>query len=99
MAFLREHFPERLISLRGNVEWPPRSPDFSSCDYFLWGYLKSNVYIDKPRTLEALSETITCEIEKIPRAMLERSMDDFATRLQECLDKNRRHLTDVIFRT
>jgi hypothetical protein len=80
------------------VEWP-RSPDLSPCDYFLWGYLKAQVYIDKPRTLEALSETITREIQRVSRAMLERSIDNFATRLQECLDKNGRHLPDVIFRS
>lgn len=94
MDFLREHFPERLILLRGDLEWPPWSPDLSPFNYFLWSYLKSKVYIDKLRTLEALSE-----IERIPRAMLERSMDGFATRLQDCLDKNGCHLTDVIFRS
>lgn len=99
MEFLRQTFPGRLISLRGDVEWPPRSPDLSPCDYFLWGYLKARVYINKPRTLEALSETITQEIRAVPRAMLQRSMDNFSQRLQECMDKNGQHLTDVIFRT
>lgn len=62
MNFLRERFPEPLISLHGDVEWPPWLPDLSPCDYFLWGYLKYKDYINKPRTLEALSETITREI-------------------------------------
>ena len=42
-------FPGRLISLRGDVEWPARSPDLSPCDVFLWGYLKerfSNIVLD-----------------------------------------------------
>lgn len=34
MAVLREHFPERLISIRGDLEWPARSPDLSPCDFF-----------------------------------------------------------------
>ena len=29
----REMFPGRLISLRGDVEWPARSPDLSPCDF------------------------------------------------------------------
>lgn len=29
MAVLREHFPERRISIRGNLEWPGRSPDLA----------------------------------------------------------------------
>jgi len=99
MAFLRQHFPGHLISLHGDIEWPPWSPDLSPYDYFLWGYLKTHVYISKPRTVEALSENITREIQRVPRAMLGRCMDNFAIRLQECLVKNERHLTDVIFRS
>uniref|UniRef100_A0A1B6CGM5 Uncharacterized protein n=2 Tax=Clastoptera arizonana TaxID=38151 RepID=A0A1B6CGM5_9HEMI len=99
MEFLRQTFPGHLISLRGDVEWPPRSPDLSPCDYFLWGYLKERVYASKPRTLEALSEMITLETRAVPREMLRRSMDNFSQRLEECMEKNGRHLTDVIFRT
>ncbi len=27
----------RVIGLGHDVEWPPRSPDFTPCDFFLWG--------------------------------------------------------------
>jgi hypothetical protein len=40
MDALREMLGERLIS-RGLR--PPRSPDFSVCDFYLWGKLKQNV--------------------------------------------------------
>ncbi|CAH2090217.1 unnamed protein product [Euphydryas editha] len=33
---LKELFPNKLISRRGDVNWPPRSPDLSPLDYFLW---------------------------------------------------------------
>ncbi|XP_039280784.1 uncharacterized protein LOC120350607 [Nilaparvata lugens] len=36
MDLLREMFPGRLISLRGDVKWPARSPDLSVCDFFLY---------------------------------------------------------------
>ena len=41
---LRELFGQHVIALYHNVEWPPRSPDLTPCDFFLWGYLKSKVY-------------------------------------------------------
>jgi len=41
-------FPGRLMSLRGDVEWPERSPDLSPCDVFLWGYLKEKVFKHRP---------------------------------------------------
>lgn len=34
MTFLRQKFNGRLISRRGDVPWPPRSPDLSPCDFF-----------------------------------------------------------------
>lgn len=30
------------------------SPDLSMCDFFLWGYLKSRVYVHKPRAIRNL---------------------------------------------
>ena len=41
MAALRLLFPQRVISCVGDVPWPPRSPDQTTPDLFLWGYLKS----------------------------------------------------------
>ena len=64
MGFLREAFPDRLISLRGDLNWPARSPDLAPCDYFLWGYLKSLVYNYRPNTLENLQNAIRTEIAK-----------------------------------
>ncbi|GFS58686.1 DUF4817 domain-containing protein [Trichonephila clavipes] len=48
---LKDTFGDRLISLFGPVNWPPRSCDLTPLDYFLWGYVKSLVYADKPQTL------------------------------------------------
>jgi hypothetical protein len=28
----------------GPMPWPPRSPDITPLDFFLWGYVKSNVF-------------------------------------------------------
>lgn len=69
---LQEQFPGGMISLRGDVPWSPRSPDLSSLDYFLWGYLTSEVYKVRERTLEALKEVIADVITEITPAMLAR---------------------------
>jgi len=37
MTIVRNMFPGYLISRLGDVPWPPRSPDLSTCDFFsLW---------------------------------------------------------------
>jgi len=59
-------FQDRWIGRRGHIEWPPRSPDLTSLDFFLWGYLKSKVYVTKPQDLDDLRGRITREIELIP---------------------------------
>ena len=38
--FLNERFNNRWIGRGGPVAWPPRSPDQTSPDFYLWGFLK-----------------------------------------------------------
>ena len=37
MRVLNEMFPARVISRRGNIEWPARSNDLNACDFLLCG--------------------------------------------------------------
>lgn len=99
MDFLRSRFPGRLISLRGDLNWPARSPDLAPCDFFLWGYLKSKVYNDRPRTLEALKNNIRTNIAEIPVRMLQRVHENFRKRLLECKRGDGAHLSDTLFKT
>jgi len=92
MSVLREIFPQHIISRGGDIPWPARSPDLSACDYFLWGYLKSRVFICKPRTIKE-------EIAAIPEQMTRRAMENLGVRLKQCLRNGGRHLRDVIFKT
>ncbi|GFY33787.1 uncharacterized protein TNCV_4594991 [Trichonephila clavipes] len=55
---LKDTFGDRLISRFEPVNWPPRSCDLTPLDYFLWGYVKSLVYEDKPQTLDPLEDNI-----------------------------------------
>ena len=98
MAVLREHFPERLISIRGDLEWPARSPDLTPCDFFLWGFLKSRVYVNRPRTLQDLKTNIQEEIANITPAMLARVTTNARNRFVQCMENGGRHLTDLIFK-
>lgn len=98
MEFLRRTFPTRVISRFGDVTWPSRSPDLTIPDFFLWGFLKARVYINKPRTIQELKEAIRQEINGIPRDMLAKSVASFKERLQQCIQAAGDHLRDVIFK-
>ncbi|GFY03212.1 hypothetical protein TNCV_1171721 [Trichonephila clavipes] len=65
---------DRLISRFGPVNWPPRSCDLTPLDYFLWGYVKSLVYADKPQTPDHLEDNIRRVIADIRPQMLENNL-------------------------
>ena len=98
MNILNDVFPNRVISRYGAIPWPPRSPDLTPCDFFLWGYLKSKVYEERPRSVQELKVRIRLEIQRIPQRMLRDVMDNFRNRLQDCINREGHHLTGVIFK-
>ncbi|GFW12785.1 uncharacterized protein TNCV_3884951 [Trichonephila clavipes] len=58
-AFLIQTFGEdRIVSRHCRYPWPPRSPDLTPADFWLWGYLKSRVYLSGPSSLSELKDTI-----------------------------------------
>ena len=59
---LQNQFGDNFISRSGPVHWTPRSCDLTPLDYFLWGYVKTLAYADKPATLEALEANIQATI-------------------------------------
>jgi len=65
LSAVREIFGQKVISKRGDINWPPRSPDLSPMDFFLWGYLK--VFNSNPATLEELKARIREEMQNISR--------------------------------
>jgi len=88
-----------VISKNGDIPWPPHSPNLTPCDYFLWGYLKTEVFETKPRTMADLKQRIQDEVAAIPVEMLREVMNGFRSRLEECVRRNGSHLEGVIFKT
>ena len=41
---------------------PPWFPDLTALDFFLWGYSKERVYMNKPQTIQRLKDNIRVEI-------------------------------------
>ncbi|GFW02069.1 uncharacterized protein TNCV_4854091 [Trichonephila clavipes] len=78
---LKDTLGDRLISRFGPVNWPPRSCDLTPLDYFLWGYVKSLVYADKPQTLDHLEDNIRRVIADIRPQMLEKVIENWTSRL------------------
>ncbi|GBN60164.1 hypothetical protein AVEN_54226-1 [Araneus ventricosus] len=63
----------RVVSRYGGFQdWPPRSPDLTSMEFFLCGYLKQQVYATPPSTLQDLQRRITDVCANVTSTMLHR---------------------------
>ena len=94
---LRELFGHRVIALNHNVEWPPRSPDLTPCDFFLWGYLKNKVYTSPPHDLNDLQNRIRHEVEALRNnpALIRRTFQAMRRRCQLCIERDGGHVEGI----
>lgn len=70
---------------------------YRSMTTYLWGYLKSNIFINKPRTHE-LKLAVRQEIPNIPTEILQTAIKRFRKRLQDRIEKDEKDLNVIIFR-
>lgn len=91
---IHEVFTEERTVSKGL--WPPRSPDLSSCDFYLWGNLKQKVYVNNPRTLAQLQQNITSAIRSITRVELQAVSANVVRRAQQCIDVNGEHFQHLL---
>ena len=76
-GFLNETFPNRWIGRASDADnclmkWPPRSPDLTPLDFFLWGYVKDFVFTYPfPQTLEEMRNKIIQATRQISQELLE----------------------------
>lgn len=93
-AAVRNHltveFPDRWIG-RGSVfPWPPRSPDLTCLDFFLWGRIKDIVYQNPPTTREDMILRIENAVNGISRAEIESAVLSTRGRIHDCIANNGR---------
>ena len=84
----------RVIGLGHNVEWPPRSPDLTPCDFFLWGYIKDKVFSSPPRDIDELRQKIIREFNALREqpAFVTRAVRDMHRRTMLCVAREGGHV-------
>ena len=93
MTEIESFFDDRIIS---KALWPPRSPDLSLPDFFLWGALKGKAYANTPRTIQELENNIRREIAAISEDVLQATFANMKRRVQLCLDSGGEHLEHLL---
>ena len=69
--FLDATFPNRWTGRDCQTPWPPRSPDITALDFFLWGYVKDKVFSTPFPAIRNLEARITDALATITEDMLE----------------------------
>ena len=74
-------FLNRWIGRDGPTPWPPRSPDITPHDLFLWGYVKDEVFSTPVPDITNLKAKITDDLATITEDMLENTWRETDYRL------------------
>ena len=85
--FLNNTYAGRWIGRAGSINWPPRSPDLTPLDFFLWGYVKQKVYSTEIDTVETLRQRIIAAFEAVKeQGVCENVRNSTIRRLQTCIE-------------
>ncbi|CAB0042120.1 unnamed protein product, partial [Trichogramma brassicae] len=89
---LNEMFGRRWIGYRarGVRKWPPRSPDLTPLDFYLWGRLKDICYQEEPTTQENMIERIRAAWNQITPEELAR-VRGHLVRVMQCAVEHEGH--------
>lgn len=84
--WLNEQYPNRWIGRNGPVSWPPRSPDLTPLDFFLWSHVKALVYQTPVHNEEELILRIRNALTTVTPEMLTQVQVSTRRRLELCLE-------------
>lgn len=90
IAFLEQFFDTRIIN------FPPRSPDLTILDYFIFPYLKNTIFKTRHHTIEELRNAIMNSCADITQEILINGFESMKRRVQLCLQNNGQHFQHLL---
>ncbi|KAF7270522.1 hypothetical protein GWI33_016527 [Rhynchophorus ferrugineus] len=89
------------VNKQNNRFWGTQNPQLihEAPDFFLWGFLKSKVYVNKPRTIQHHKDNIGHEIEDIQPQMLQDVTTNALKSAESGIANRGHHLADIIFQS
>jgi hypothetical protein len=90
---MASHVPTPWVGRAGPIPRPPRSPDLTPCDFYVWGYVKDQIYQPPmPQSVRELREWISQPIANDDESHLWRTWEEFEYRVHVCRVTNRTHI-------
>ena len=96
--FLNVTYPDKWIGRGGPIAWPPRSPDLTPLDFYLWGHLKSRVYATQSNTRQELWQRVqeACREVRNTPGIFERVRQSLLRRAQACINEGGRNFEHLL---
>lgn len=88
--FLNNWKENKWIGRGGPVAWPARSPDLTPLDFYLWGYVKDDVFSIAPTNRENMKGRIREAFRNVRIATLQAVQQNFVRRLHLCIQQEGR---------
>lgn len=95
--YLKENFLS-FIGRHGDIYWPPRSPDLSMLDFFLFGNINALVYRPegpgrlRAQDLDELKARIIHAMQTVTPETLKKVHESLIRRLYKCIAVNGQHI-------
>lgn len=95
-AWLDINYPQRWIGRGGVVPWPPRSPDMTPMDFFVWGTLKQKVYSVSINSREQLRDRIIDAVHQISSEQCLAAIYQVSARCNACIGARGQHFEQYL---
>lgn len=95
--WLNANYAGRWIGRNGPIAWPPRSPDLTPLDFYIWGFLKGDVYAVEIKTHRQLLNRIENASERLRENLRDFIMvEAIEKRINLCLLQNGNHFENLM---
>lgn len=95
--FLDETFYDQWIAYNGPQRYPPRSPDITPLDFYIWGTIKNMVYSTAPTTKQDLQRRVREAFRSLDAAEIQKAThEEVIKRAEKCLGQNGSHFEHLI---
>ena len=80
------------IGRGGPIGWPSRSPDVTPLDFFLWGYVKDQVFKTQVNELDGLKPRMRDAVKKVNINIFRNTLRELRTRLEFLMENQGQHI-------
>lgn len=95
--YLQNLYDDQWIANNGPICWPPRSPDLSVLDYFIWGTIKNMVYNTALTTIDDCMDRVRRAFQNLnPQSIKKATHEQLLIRCEKCLEVQGRQFEHLL---